>query len=532
MLALILYIYGLRWGLPDKQHFHHSFHPDETASLTSSLQILLSPRALYPSPTALGNGSMQFYVVALVYEIVYGADLRSIVNNTTSMNLSKLYLIGRIMTILMSIGAAIILFLITQRAFGKICALTATLIFVSLPAVVVNTHYFRPDVPATFWILLSFLMTMGVLKSGKIKFYILSGLFAGFAASTKYNSILIFLPLICAHIMRKYSAKKSIALREYFDVNILLAIIVGIGAFFLGSPGTIIYWDEFRQRLIKQWSYQKGGDFMASMERGPGWTGYLIRVLPYSLGWPILILSLLGIFYAIWRHKNIDIMLLSWFVPYYFLVGSSDWWVVRYTVPLMPFLAIFGARILTDAFLRIKGIAKFIVLTGGIIVVFFTLLYSFTLDSIMAAKDPRIMAYDWIDKNVAVDEIVGFDFSPAAFFPCVNTQRYKTVHMGMDKRNFDLIEYYVANDQIYLQYLRLRKRYPSEASYFRNIFYDTNFRKVVEFENPFNILGLKFNKVDVPVDYFYFIPTITIYKKSTQLSGDEAIKNRGNQNEF
>ena len=335
-LALILNTYGLSWGLPDEQHIHHSFHPDETASLDSSLGILLSQRTLYPSPTALGNGSMQFYVVAIVYQIVHGSNLRSIVRNMTPARINNLYLLGRIMTIMMSIGAAVVLFLITYKIFGKFYAIIAMLFFVSAPALVVSTHYFRTEAPATFWILLSLLMSVSIFKSGKLKFYILAGIFAGFATSTKYNSVLIFLPLVCSHIMGRYKATKSIALKEYFNKKIVFAVLCGIGAFFIGSPGTIIYWDEFCQRLAKQWTYQTGSGLMEAIQRGPGWIGYLTRILPYSMGWPLLIVSLLGIVYALWRRGKYDILLLSWVVPYYLLLGSGNWWVVRYTVPLVP----------------------------------------------------------------------------------------------------------------------------------------------------------------------------------------------------
>ncbi len=525
-LALILDTYGLGWGLPDKQHFHHSFHPDETASLLSSLEILLSPRTLYPSPTALGNGSMQFYIVAIVYQITHGSNLKSIVKNLTAAKINNLYSLGRIVTIAFSIGAAIVLFLIAQRTFGKFCAAIATLMFVSMPAIVVNTHYFRPDIPATFWILLSFLMSISIFKSGKLRFYILSGIFAGFAVSTKYNSVLIFLPLLCAHVMRIYHATKSTAFKEYFNINIILAALVGIGAFFIGSPGTVIYWDEFRQRLSQQRFYQTEAIFLESVHRGPRWIGYFIRILPYSLGLPLLIVAFLGMVYVLWSRKKIAIMLLSWCIPYYLLLGSSNWWVVRYTVPLMPFLAIFGARILTDSFMKMKGIFKFVVAIVGVVTIVFTMVYSLKLDGIMAAEDPRIMAYDWINKKIEPGKAIGADFLPAAFYPCINTQRYKAFTMKMDRMKLDLIDYYVANDQIYLQYLRLHKRYPSEARYFRDIFYSKNFKKIAVFENSFDLWGLKFNKVDIPHDYLYFMPTITIYKKTEKLlNGDEFKKN-------
>ncbi len=518
IIALILNTYGLTWGLPDEQHIHPSFHPDETASLESSLTILLSQRTLHPSATALGNGSMQFYIVAIVYQIIYGSNLRAILQDITPATASNLYFVGRIVTTIMAIGAIIVLFFITNKIFGKFHALVTSIVFVSIPATVVSAHYFRSEVPATFWILLSFLMSVSIFRSPKLKFYILAGIFAGFAVSTKYNSILIFLPLFCVHIMVRYKSTKSTALKEYLNKDIVLAVLCGIGAFIIGSPGTIFYWNEFCQRVVKQWSYQTGAVLMESMERGPGWLGYLILILPYSLGWPLLTLSLLGVAYALWRRKKYDVLLFSWVAPYYLLLGSSNWWVVRYTVPLMPFLAIFGSRILVDLFYKMRGIFKYLILTAGALIIIFTLMYSFGLDKIMAAKDPRIQAHDWINENIAPGKAVGVDIMPAAFYPCFDVRKYKAYVMEMDTMKLPLIDFYVANDQIYLQYLRLRNRYPSHASYFLGILDNKKFIKRAEFENPLTFLGMKFNKVDMPHDYFYFMPKISIYENKARLS--------------
>ncbi len=518
IIALILYTYGLTWGLPDEQHLHPSFHPDETASLDSSLGILLSQRTLYPSATALGNGSMQFYVVAIVYQIIHGSNLRAILKSITPATLSNLYLLGRIVTIIMAIGANVVLFFIAYKILGKFYALMTTLLFATIPATVVSAHYFRPEVPATLWILLSFLMSVSVLRSPKVKYYILAGIFAGFATSTKYNSIIIFLPLICAHLIIRYKLTKSMALKEYLNRDIVFAVLCGIGAFIISSPGTIIYWNEFCQRMAKQWSYQTGAALMESMERGPGWLGYLIYILPYSLGWPLLILSLLGVVYALWRREKYDILLLSWVLPYYLLLGSSNWWVVRYTVPLAPFLATFSGRMLTDLYLKMTGIFKYFTSIVGIIIIFFTLMYSLGLDRIMAAPDPRIQAYDWINNNIVLGKAVGLDFMPAAFYPCFDVRRYKAHVMEMDKMKLPLIDFYVANDQIYLQYLRLNNRYPSQASYFLEILYNKKFIKRAEFENPLTVLGVEFNKIDMPHDYFYFMPKISIYENTESSS--------------
>ncbi len=513
LFSLILNVYGIKWGLPDSNHFHPSFHPDETASLESSILILSPKKPLYPSPTGLGNGPMQFYLMAFIYNLIYGSQLTSILNAITPEQLTKLYLIGRILTIIMSAGCVLLVFFITRKLFNHITGFIAALFFAILPATVTNSHYFRPDIPTCFWILLTFFITLFIFKSDKVYLYILGGVFAGFAVGTKYNSVLILLPLLYAHIVRTIKTGKKKKFRDYLTKNLLFGIISFSLAFAISSPGIFLYWGEFTERVIKQIKYQTGGTFMDSMELGPGWIGYLIRILPFSLGWPMLIISISGIIYAFWRRTKFDILILLWLIPYYLLIGRSDWWVVRYTVPLLPFFTILGARTIVELTTKLKKDLRVIPIAVGFFTFAFTLLFSFKLDKVMVADEPRHTAYDWLDKNISADKKIGFDFLPQAFYPCINERRHQTVYMQMNQNNLNLIDYYVANDQIYLQYIRLAHRYPAQARYFKSIFKGTNFKRIVQFENSFNLLGFKFKKVDIPHDYMYFMPRIEIYEK-------------------
>lgn len=514
-LSLLLNLYGIKWGLPDAGHFHPSFHPDETASLESSILILSKEKPLYPSPTGLGNGPMQFYVVAFIYNIAYGANLKSVLDSMNPKRLAGMYLTGRALTVIMSAGCAALVFYIAYFYLGFIIALASALFFVVLPATVTNSHYYRPDIPTTFWLLLAFLISVLIARSekGRLSLYVLASVFAAFATTTKYNSCIVVLPLLGAHILHKKIRDPKIKFMQYFDKNLLVGVISFIIAFAVSSPGIFMYWDEFRERLVKQMAYQTGGTFMDSMGLGPSWFGYLVRILPFSLTWPSLVLFLIGLVYACWRRSKLDVLLLLWLVPYYLLISRSNWWVVRYTVPLMPFIAILSARVVVEIWQKLEHRLRHAILAAGALVFVFCLIFSFELDTILAAEDPRHQAYDYLDKNILPEKRIGFDFLPQAFFPAVNEEKHRTAYMRMNEANLGSIDYYVANDQIYLQFLRLGRYYPAQARYFRTIMHSGVFRSVARFENVFSLFGLKFRKVSIPHDYLYFMPRIDIYER-------------------
>ncbi len=512
-LSVLLNTYGIKWGLPDGEHFHPSLHPDETASLESSMLILSTEKPLFPSPTGLGNGPMQFYVAALVYEVLYGRGLQSTLDRLTGPKLAQLYTVGRILTVVMSAGCALLVFFAGRSIFNFTTGLVAGLFFVVLPATVTNSHYFRPDIPTTLWLLFAFVAGARLLKSGSRTWYILGGLAAGFATATKYNSVLIIIPLLYAHIHWQLKNSKKKRWGRLLGLNLLLAVIFFLAAYALSAPGTFLYWDVFKERVVRQFQYQTSHAFMDTMDLGSGWGGYLTRILPYSLGLPMLLLALAGAAYSLVRRTKPDLMLILLILPYYLMIGRSDWWVVRYTVPLMPFMALLAARLVVELHQKAtRAYLKLIPAAVGAMVFLFTLFYSIELDRIMAAPDPRHQAYDWINENVAGPKVVGFDFLPQAFFPGVDQQRHATQYMQMNPANLDKIDYYVANDQIYLQFLRLSHRYPNQAQYFRTILKSDRFAVAVRFENPFNLAGIRFPKANIPHDYLYFMPRIEIYQ--------------------
>ncbi|MEO0225922.1 MAG: hypothetical protein ABIL05_03100, partial [candidate division WOR-3 bacterium] len=153
----------------------------------------------------------------------------------------------------------------------------------------------------------------------------------------------------------------------------------------------------------------------------------------------------------------------------------------------------------------------------GVLIFCYTLFFSYKLDRIMASPDPRHKAYDWSANNIPAGKTIGFDFLPQAFYPSINLELHKALHMQMDYNRLPLIDYYVANDQVYLQFLRLAYRYPRQAQYFRTILYSSSFKLLARFENELNILGMKFKKVNIPHDYLYFMPRVEIYERAKNL---------------
>jgi hypothetical protein len=69
-----------------------------------------------------------------------------------------------------------------------------------------------------------------------------------------------------------------------------------------------------------------------------------VAALPYSLGWPVHLLALLGLAIALRRRELADRLLLAGVLPFFLVMGSVNVTYPRYLLPLCPGLLVLAAR--------------------------------------------------------------------------------------------------------------------------------------------------------------------------------------------
>lgn len=75
---------------------------------------------------------------------------------------------------------------------------------------------------------------------------------------------------------------------------------------------------------------------------------YLAEDLRNGMGLGLEMLALLGVAYALYRHRAEDWMLLVFPLPLFLALATGENF-AHYALPLLPFLAIAAARLLFDA---------------------------------------------------------------------------------------------------------------------------------------------------------------------------------------
>jgi hypothetical protein len=120
------------------------------------------------------------------------------------------------------------------------------------------------------------------------------------------------------------------------------------------------------------------------------------------MGWPLFGFAILSAGYATWRHRPVDIVLLSYAVVNYIAISSTTSEVLfypRYTLPIIVVLAILAGRALAELTQRLQLRGATSVVAATILVIWPA---SMALGNTYALTqtDTRTLAKQWFDQHV------------------------------------------------------------------------------------------------------------------------------------
>jgi hypothetical protein len=113
---------------------------------------------------------------------------------------TEFYVIGRLWTIALSVGALPLLFLVGRRAFNTRIALMATAIWAVLPYPVHLGRIVRSDSAAVFFGLLALWLCLRLLEEPRTRWCVLAGLSVGLAIASRYFMVALVPCLVAAAI--------------------------------------------------------------------------------------------------------------------------------------------------------------------------------------------------------------------------------------------------------------------------------------------------------------------------------------------
>src|SRR5262245_24286680 len=402
-VGALLRIWGVTFGLP-----HPEARPDETIVVITALGLLFAGL----NPHFFVWPSLEFYVVATIYRIAWEIGhlqglypLKFDIFKAAAVNVSPFIMVPRALAVAAGVTTIWLVYKLADRLFDRLTALTAAFFLAIAFVHVRDSHFGVTDVVMTGLVVAAVLsLTRVAADPTRLKRWMLSGVLCGLAASTKYNGgVVLAAGLATAGVALTQSSSNE---RKQILRGCAALVMTTLVVFLCASPFVVIDWPHFSEALRFDFDVLGKGHGMA-LERG--WVHHLTFSLWYGLGAPLLIAGLAGIpllFAISWRRA---VLLCTFPLLFYFVVGRGQSVFVRYSVPVVPFLCITAALSLVWIVRRFASaeIAPKVVAAAAIAMSIPSIVRSVTFDRLIGETDTRVLAQEWIAAHVPADERVG-----------------------------------------------------------------------------------------------------------------------------
>ena len=327
-------------------------------------------------------------------------------------NPGPFYIIGRLTTVLFSVGSIWVTYRFGERHYkqgsGVIAALLLTLSYGHVAA----SQDIKADTPAMFFAIISMYFLFNYLEKANVRDLVLAAVLAGVGAATKKYPIVMLVPIILSIIIY---CKNRGGIRNIF-INIGIVLVMFYLAYFLCAPfnfidplgrkstfGFIIGLPQKIYNVFSGVQVEHAGDFID--QKTGFWEGYIdyFKVLIAADGMGIIIssISFSGMIYLfINASKKVIIFFLF---PIVFVIISvftfPGYAEVRHQLPIYPFLAISGGAFIVFLTGDKAGREK-IVLTMLVLSLCLPLYKIIERGIEVSRPDTRNIAKAWIESNI------------------------------------------------------------------------------------------------------------------------------------
>ena len=413
VLGLALRTIGLSYGLPD--HFHW----DEPTIMNRVIRMGsgdLDPHFFY-YPTLLmylllaANGAL--YAVGHVLH-AYTSTNDFAVSYLTDSTAS--YVVGRALVATLGAATVLLAFVVGRRFVSAPAGLVGAVLLAVSPVHVGNSHFATNDVPMAFFALLSYVFLWQVYTRGRTRDYVLAGAVIGLGVSTKYLPVVLLVSLAMAHAFRLRNETGRWRSASTGLGRVAAAGGAAFAAFAVTSPYVLLDW----RTAIHDYGAQAALSSAAGCrDCGLNYVPYLTETLGWSVGWAAYLLALAGLASLAWTRGEArlrGILLASFPIVLFLLVGSERQPWPRWLVPIAPFACIAAGGVLWAAVRRAASAPAALRAFGGRAVpapVLFATVGALTLaaaaqpaiesgrfDRSLLTGDPRSRAVAWFEATV------------------------------------------------------------------------------------------------------------------------------------
>ena len=540
-VALGLRLYGLGWD----QGYSYTPHPDERAILMrvadlsppalGELTLLLNSNESPWNPRWFPYGSFPLYLlkgVQLLYSTWPGAEL------------GDLRIAGRAISALADVATVLVVFLLGSRVYGRREALLASALVALAVIHVQLSHFYSVDTLLALFTVVALYFMYRVAKEGRPRDSLLAGAFIGLGLATKLSQAPAYIAFVMAHLFfvlgsvggqdvtgRTMWERARVAVK-----GLAFGTLALLGVFLVVQPYALLDWPRFYGDFVEQSEMvRRIRDYPYTrqyIDTTPYW--YHIRQLAtWGLGWPLGAVAWAGLAYTALRGlrlrygltyvaagwgvpmgilllstslsaiivasaiafaailaifplrspgTRLDLLLLSWVVPYFLITGALEVKFLRYLVPITPFLLLFGSKMLFALWdwssLRMPRLRPLVV-AGFVFLIASTGAYALLYMAVYSEPHTAVRTAQWINRHAPEGSVVlkehweeglpnlaGYEVRELPLYGPDTTDKLDQV-AGM-LAGADYVAFF--SNRLYGTIPRLPDRYPDTREYYRLLF--------------------------------------------------------------
>jgi hypothetical protein len=557
LFGALFRFYNLNWD----NGYH--LHPDERAIVMAVVKLQY-PTSLssFLSVTSPWNthffayGSFPFYLLKIV-----GDGLGATFNPLFS-GYDLITIAGRFLSAMFDLSTILLVFYLGKKLYGTTVGFMAAFFYSISVLPIQLSHFYAVDTLLTFFILATLYQLVLFYEHPTIRRSLLVGIFFGLALATKVSAIVLLVSIGTALaidfvlLFLKHPHKPRVWLPHlpaFIKHLLVYAFTIGITTivvYFICDPYAFLDFKEFWVQTLQQSEMTHNAFIFPYTLQYVGKIPYLYEaknIFFWGMGPLLATFAFIGAiqftYMAFYKEKQgkwaKEVILVSFFWVYFFVVGKFAVGFMRYMLPVYPLLALFAAVLayLLIEYFQLRYRYKLIVFAY---VALLLLIWPISFSRIYAKQNTRTTATEWISKNIRPGKTLAIEHWDDAL-PLGGAQNYhmltlalydsdtdsKWEEINQELKQSDYI--IIASNRLYvpLQKLTNCARLPIYKCYQRTAFYyqqlfagKLGFTKVAEFTDypslPFFDIPINDQSADESFTV-YDHPKVMIFQKTAEL---------------
>ena len=346
-LALALRLWGVAEGLP------YVYDLDEAAHFVPRA---IAMSGLHLNPHYFANPPALTYLLHVVFAARFGGHTG--VTREAALHPGEVYLVARITVAALGVVAVWLLYVLGASLFGRAVGLLAAALEAVAFLPVFYAHLALNDVPTLVPLTASLIGSVGIVKRGRARDYLLAGVALGLATATKYTAGVVVLPLLAAVLISHRASRADRSRRALPALGgLLIAGVSALLAFLVANPYALLDFHSFAHELAHESAVaeEAGGKLGSPHELG---VLYYLWSFTWGLGFIPALAALGGLVMAWFRDRRIGWLLTPMVLAYLVFMGTEDRYFGRWLMPLLPLACVLAAFFaLTLAFALARRLA-------------------------------------------------------------------------------------------------------------------------------------------------------------------------------